>query len=153
MKLNWIFKKFDELTPHELYKIIWLRNEVFVVEQNCVYQDADHKDPKSWHLMGMNDQNELMAYCRILPPGLSYVEPSIGRVLTNPAVRKEGAGKILMQNGIEKCFELFGPVNIKIGAQLYLLKFYSSLGFEKSGEIYLEDGIEHIEMIRFYKNN
>jgi ElaA protein len=153
MKLNWIFKRFDELTPYELYKIIWLRNEVFVVEQNCVYQDADHKDPKSWHLMGMNDQNELMAYCRILPPGLSYVEPSIGRVLTNPAVRKEGAGKILMQNGIEKCFELFGPVNIKIGAQLYLLKFYSSLGFEKSGEIYLEDGIEHIEMIRFYKNN
>lgn len=153
MKLNWIFKKFDELTPHELYKIMWLRNEVFVVEQNCVYQDADYKDEKSWHLMGMNNQQELMAYCRILPPGLSYVEPSIGRVVTNPIVRREGAGKILMQHGIEKCFELFGPLDIKIGAQLYLLKFYSSLGFEKTGDLYLEDGIEHIEMTRFYKNN
>ncbi len=153
MKLKWVFKKFDELTPHELYAIIWLRNEVFVVEQNCVFQDADHKDEQSWHLMGWGDDEQLMAYCRILPPGLSYREPSIGRVVTNKAVRKEGAGKELMQNAIAYCGELFEGRDIKIGAQIYLVKFYTSLGFEQTGTIYLEDGIEHTEMIRFFKND
>lgn len=152
MKLNWHLKKFEELTPHELYTIMWLRNEVFVVEQNCVYQDADYKDQKSWHLMGLDDDKHLMAYSRILPPGLAYIQPSIGRVVTNPAARKEGAGRELMKTAIEYCSKLFGGQDIKIGAQLYLLKFYSSLGFEKTGEVYLEDGIEHVEMIRFFKN-
>jgi len=152
MKLNWVLKTFDELTPHELYTIMWLRNEVFVVEQNCVFQDADNKDQQSWHLMGLADDKQLMAYSRILPPGLAYVQPSIGRVVTNPAARKEGAGRELMKTAIEYCCKLFGEQDIKIGAQLYLLKFYSSLGFERTGEIYLEDGIEHVEMIRFFKN-
>lgn len=152
MKLNWELNKFDELTVHELYKIIWLRNEVFVVEQNCVYQDADFKDQKGWHLMGLSNDQTLMAYCRILPPGVSYKEPSIGRVVTNPAVRKEGSGKQLMQHAIDFCKQLFGNSDIKIGAQVYLLKFYTSLGFQQSGDKYLEDGIEHIEMIRFFKN-
>jgi ElaA protein len=150
IKLIWSIKKFDLLTPQELYNIMWLRNEVFVVEQNCVFQDADHKDEKSWHLMGCNEDKQLMAYCRLLPPGLSYEQPSIGRVVTNPDVRKEGAGRELMKKAIEQCSELFGEKDIKIGAQLYLLKFYSSLGFEQSGEVYLEDGIEHVEMIRFF---
>ncbi len=152
MKLNWAIKKFDELTPHELYTIMWLRNEVFVVEQNCVFQDADFKDQQSWHLMGWADDKQLMAYSRILPQGLAYVQPSIGRVVTNPAARKEGAGRELMNTAIAHCCKLFGEQDIKIGAQLYLLKFYSSLGFERSGEVYLEDGIEHVEMIRFFKN-
>ncbi len=152
MKLNWNLKKFDELTPHELYAIVWLRNEVFVVEQNCVFQDADNKDQQSWHLMGWNENQQLMAYSRILPPGLAYIQPSIGRVVTNPAVRKEGAGRELMKTAISHCYELFGGHDIKIGAQLYLLKFYSSLGFQQTGMVYLEDGIEHVEMIRFFKS-
>jgi ElaA protein len=153
MKLNWTIKKFDELTPHELYTIMWLRNEVFVVEQNCVFQDADFKDQKGWHLMGLNEEEKLIAYVRLLPRGVSYDnEPSIGRVVTNPDARGTGAGKELMQEAIKQCGLLFGETDIKIGAQLYLLKFYSSLGFEMSGDVYLEDGIEHVEMIRFFKN-
>ncbi len=151
-QLNWQLKKFEELTPYELYEILWLRNEVFVVEQNCVFQDADMKDQQSWHLLGRGDDNQLMAYSRILPPGLAYIQPSIGRVVTNPAARKEGAGRELMKTALEYCNKLFGMQDIKIGAQLYLLKFYSSLGFERTGDVYLEDGIEHIEMIRFSKN-
>ncbi len=152
MKLNWILKKFEALTPYELYDIMWLRNEVFVVEQNCVYQDADYKDQKGWHYMGVDEEGKLMAYVRLLPPGVSYEEPSIGRVLTNPAARGTGAGRLLMQHAIEQCKQLFGDVPIKIGAQYYLLKFYSSLGFVQTSEIYLEDDIEHIEMIRNIQN-
>lgn len=153
MKLNWIVKKFEALTPYELYNIMWLRNEVFVVEQNCVYQDADYKDQKGWHLMGVDEEGKLMAYVRLLPVGVSYKkEPSIGRVVTNPAARGTGVGRELMQIAIQQCEELFGKTDIKIGAQYYLYKFYSSLGFEQASDIYLEDGIEHIEMIRFFKN-
>lgn len=147
LQLNWQLKKFAELTPYELYEIIWLRNEVFVVEQNCVFQDADYKDQKSWHLMGINEEGKLIAYCRILPAGVSYNSASIGRVVTSPAARKTGAGKLLMEKAILICAELFGKTEIKIGAQYYLKNFYSSFGFEQTSEIYLEDGIEHIEMI------
>lgn len=152
MKLNWILKKFEALTPYELYDIMWLRNEVFVVEQNCVYQDADYKDQKGWHYMGVDEEGKLMSYVRLLPPGISYDEPSIGRVLTNPSARGTGVGRFLMQQAIEQCKALFGDVPIKIGAQFYLLKFYSSLGFVQTSEIYLEDNIEHIEMIRNIQN-
>nr|WP_294903814.1 GNAT family N-acetyltransferase [uncultured Lacibacter sp.] len=152
MQLNWTLKKFTDLTSYELYDIIWLRNEVFVVEQNCVYQDADYKDLKGWHLMGRNEEGILVAYVRLLPPGVSYAEPSIGRVVTNPVERGKGAGRVLMIEAIKRCELLFGKKNIKIGAQYYLLKFYSSLGFEQTSEIYLEDDIEHIEMIRNCEN-
>jgi ElaA protein len=152
MKLNWILKKFEALTPYELYDIMWLRNEVFVVEQNCVYQDADYKDQKGWHYMGVDEEGKLMAYVRLLPPGVSYEEPSIGRVLTNPAARGTGVGRVLMQQAIEQCKALFGDLPIKIGAQYYLLQFYSSLGFVQTSAIYLEDNIEHIEMIRNIQN-
>ena len=152
MKLNWIVKKFDALTPYELYNIMWLRNEVFVVEQNCVYQDADYKDQKGWHLMGVDEHGKLMAYVRLLPPGVSYKEPSIGRVVTNPVARGKGAGRELMHEAIHQCGQLFGKLDIKIGAQFYLVDFYSSLGFKQTSEIYLEDNIEHIEMIRNSEN-
>ncbi|NCU05759.1 MAG: GNAT family N-acetyltransferase [Chitinophagaceae bacterium] len=152
MQLHWTLKKFADLTSYELYDIIWLRNEVFVVEQNCVYQDADYKDLKGWHLMGRNEQGILAAYVRLLPPGVSYAEPSIGRVVTNPVARGKGMGRILMTEAMKQCELLFGKKNIKIGAQYYLLKFYSSLGFEQTSEIYLEDDIEHIEMIRNCEN-
>lgn len=147
MSITWILKKFQELTPDQLYSILQLRNEVFVVEQNCVFQDADDKDQPSCHLMGYMN-NKLVAYTRLVPPGIAYEEPSIGRVVTSPVVRGTGTGRELMLQSITRTQELFGKQPIRIGAQLYLKKFYESLGFEQVSEIYLEDGIEHIYMIR-----
>jgi ElaA protein len=144
--ITWTIKSFDELTPAELYSILQLRNEVFVVEQNCVFQDADNKDQTAVHLMGMIE-DKLIAYTRILPPGLTYQHPSIGRVATSPAARNSGFGRELMERSITETRHLFGPLPIQIGAQFYLKKFYESLGFRQSSEIYLEDGIEHIEML------
>lgn len=145
MKLTWVFKIFDELLAAELYAIMQLRNEVFVVEQNCVYQDADGKDQASWHLTGWDGEN-LAAYTRIIPPGISYEEASIGRVVTSPRYRGTGAGRELMKQSISKVFSQFNCTEIKIGAQLYLTRFYQSLGFSQTGPEYLEDGIPHIEM-------
>ncbi|MBX9782088.1 MAG: GNAT family N-acetyltransferase [Chitinophagaceae bacterium] len=151
MQLNWTTKKFDNLTPHELYAIMQLRNEVFVLEQNCIYQDADGKDLHAWHYMGWNEYGQLMAYTRLLPEGVSYDVPSIGRVVTHADVRRLGAGKELMSKSIETCYHLFGASDIKIGAQLYLKSFYESFGFMQTGNVYLEDGIEHIEMLLKFK--
>ena len=148
MLLNWKCVFFDDLSSKDLYRILQLRSEVFVLEQQCLYQDIDNKDLQSWHLMGSNDEGDLVAYVRLLPPGLSYVEPSVGRVVTSPVVRRTGAGKELMSKALSKCDELFGNKTIKIGAQLYLKKFYESFGFVVSGSVYLEDGIEHIEMTK-----
>jgi ElaA protein len=145
MNLNWIFKKFNELSAAELYSIMQLRNEVFVVEQNCVYQDADDKDQKSMHLCGW-DEKKLVAYTRIIPQGISYTEASIGRVVTSPACRKTGAGRQLMKESISRCFSEFNCTTIKIGAQVYLTAFYQSLGFVQCSGGYIEDGIPHIEM-------
>ena len=147
MQLHWLLKRFDELTPYQLYAILQLRNEVFVVEQNCVFQDADDKDQNSYHLMGFLD-NKLVAYTRLVPAGETYEQASIGRVVTSPAVRRGGAGKLLMQQSIDSLYSLFGKVPIKIGAQLYLQRFYESFGFERISDIYLEDGIEHIYMLK-----
>ena len=143
--MKWVLKKFEELTPQELYNILQLRNEVFAVEQNCVYPDMDNKDQPSWHLMCLlNDK--LVAYTRLLPPGIAYSDPSIGRVVTSSSIRKTGTGRELMLRSIECCEKLFGKQPITIGAQFYLKSFYESLGFVKISEIYLEDGIEHITM-------
>lgn len=146
MQLNWIYLKFDDLNIEQLYSILQLRNEVFILEQNCVYQDMDNNDQASWHLMGY-DKNKLAAYCRIIPPGITFAEASIGRVLTAPQYRKAGLGRILMQTAITKTFEQFLVSKITIGAQLYLQKFYASLGFIPVSDVYLEDGIEHVEMM------
>ena len=143
----WTLKKFDELSIHELYAILQLRNEVFIIEQNCIYPDLDNKDQSSWHLMCLN-HDKLIAYTRILPPGISYPHPSIGRVVTAATVRKSGLGRELMLRSIDSCEKLFGILPISLGAQLYLKTFYESLGFKIAGEVYLEDGIEHIKMIR-----
>lgn len=147
MDIKWVCKTFNDLSPEELYSILQLRSEVFVVEQNCVYQDMDDKDQQSYHFMGFID-NKLVAFTRLMPPGLSYAEMSIGRVVTSPSVRGKNIGRLLMQQSITKVHELFGESAIKIGAQLYLKSFYESLGFIKCSELYLEDGIEHIKMIR-----
>jgi len=146
MQLNWILKKFDQLSLAELYAIMQLRNEVFVVEQNCVYQDADNKDHKSHHFMGW-EGSTLVAYTRLLPQGVSYTEASIGRVLSAPKYRGLGVGKELMQRSIDNTYKLFNCNTIKIGAQLYLKKFYESLGFVQCSSEYLEDNIPHIEML------
>ncbi|MES2331022.1 MAG: GNAT family N-acetyltransferase [Bacteroidota bacterium] len=140
-------KFFDELSPHELYAIMRLRSEVFVVEQNCVYLDADNKDLACHHLLFWDD-TKLVAYARLLPKGLAYEQMSIGRVVSSPAYRGAGAGTLLIDRAIKTCREIFGDGPIHIGAQLYLKKFYSSFGFEQTSDIYLEDGIEHIEMIK-----
>ena len=145
--MNWTLKKFEALTPYELYAILRLRTEVFVVEQNCVFQDMDNKDQLAYHLMGW-ENNKLIAYTRLIPPHLSYEEPSIGRVVTSASARGSGIGRKLMEKSIEEVIRLYGKTPIKLGAQLYLKKFYESLGFIQSGDIYDEDGIDHIEMIR-----
>ena len=145
MQLQWIEKKFTDLTPYQLYAILQLRNEVFVVEQNCVFQDADDKDQDSHHLMGFLN-NKLVAYTRLVPPGVIYPEMSIGRVTTAGTVRRMGAGKELMNQSIDYCYRLFDKGPIKIGAQLYLKNFYRSFGFQQISDVYLEDGIEHIYM-------
>ena len=139
-------KSFAELSNYELYNILKLRNEVFVVEQNCVYQDADNKDLKGDHLM-IKGEDGLLAYARILPPGVSYKEVSIGRVVSHPNVRRLGVGRELMKKALEFILEKYGPCQVRISAQTYLRAFYSSFGFEAVGEVYLEDGIEHVEML------
>jgi ElaA protein len=145
--ISWQVKTFDSLTPHELYAILRLRSEVFVVEQNCVFQDMDNKDQNCYHLMGWKN-GILIAYTRLVPPGISYNEASIGRVVTSSVARGSGAGKLLMQKSIEELEKLCGKGIIKIGAQLYLKKFYESFGFKQTGDVYDEDGIDHIHMIR-----
>lgn len=147
MEFKKVCKPFQELVPEELYAIIRLRIEVFVVEQQCIFQDLDDKDQQCYHLMFYKGDS-LEAYSRLLPAGLAYPEMSIGRVITSARVRGTGAGKQLMEESIALCYNYFGQGPIKIGAQLYAKKFYEQVGFLQSGPMYFEDGIEHITMTR-----
>ena len=146
-KIAWTLKPFQELTPAELYDILRLRSEVFVVEQQCIFLDMDNKDQDCHHLQGRID-GELVVSVRIVPPGLSYDEPAIGRVVGSPRFRGIGAGKALMQKAIAETIRLYGNQPIKIGAQLYLKKFYEEQGFVQCSDTYMEDEIPHIKMIR-----
>lgn len=145
--MEWSLKRFEELTLDELYAILQLRSRVFIVEQNCIYNDVDGKDQLAWHLMATEESN-LIAYTRILPPGVVYSDPAIGRVVTSPLKRSAGLGRELMNRSIEHCENLFGTTSITLSAQAYLKKFYESLGFLTVGDEYLDDGIPHIEMTR-----
>ena len=147
MEFTELCKPFDALTPEELYAILRLRSEIFVVEQNCVFLDQDNKDQSCQHLM-LYHQKELMAYARIVPPGLSFPEPSIGRIVSSNAARGKGFGKQLLRLAIDNCIRLHGHQAIQIGAQLYLQNFYESFGFVKVTDVYDEDGIDHIDMVR-----
>lgn len=139
-------KKFDELSTHQLYALLALRSEVFVVEQDCVYQDLDGKDKKAHHIMGFNSKGELVAYTRIFSSGDYFDNASIGRVVVAPNQRKHGYGKIIMQKSMDYLVDEHLEKSITISAQVYLLKFYNELGFRESGEQYLEDGIPHVKM-------
>ncbi|MCS7037635.1 MAG: GNAT family N-acetyltransferase [Saprospiraceae bacterium] len=141
-------RPFAALTVYELYDIMALRQEVFVVEQNCAYLDADGKDLEAWHVMGRDAQERLAAYTRLLPLGVSYEGyASIGRVVSAPFARRAGLGRLIMEHSLAWCVRLFGPVPLKISAQTYLLGFYESFGFRSTGEEYLEDGIPHTAMV------
>ena len=145
-KLNIYIRSYNELNKRELFDIYFLRQEVFIVEQNCVYQDIDQKDQYSYHLIAYYE-DVLVAYLRILPPGISYDEPSIGRVLTKISYRGRGFATKIMLCAIQKVKDVYKHSNIRISAQEYLIPFYTSLNFESVGEVYLEDDIPHIEMM------
>ena len=143
---------FNKLSLDQLYAVMRLRQEVFVVEQDCPYLDADGKDQESEHLM-IFEKGELVAYTRLVPPGISYINySSIGRVVNSKKFRGEGLGKKLMEQSIQECLRLFPNHPIKISAQCYLEKFYKELGFKDLGSRYDEDGIPHMGMI-FNKAN
>lgn len=143
-----VHKSFADLTKEELYEIMALRQEVFVVEQDCPYLDADGKDYHCSHLMGLSTDETIVAYTRIVPPGVSYENySSIGRVVVKPSARGKGCGQELMQHSIEQTYKMFPEHDIKISAQVYLTKFYEDLGFVGVGEPYLEDDIPHLGMI------
>ena len=140
-------KKFQELTASQLYDILQLRSEVFVVEQDCVYQDLDGKDQNALHIIGYKE-NEVVAYTRVFKSGDYFKEASIGRVVVKSSERKFGYGVDIMKASIAAVEEYFKERTIHLSAQCYLIKFYNSLGFKEVGEEYLEDGIPHIGMTR-----
>ena len=139
---------FDRLSGREVHDVLQLRSRVFVVEQNCVFLEVDGLDLKSWHVLGRDESGVLVATARLVPPGLKYEEPAIGRVVTAPEVRRSGAGRALMVSSIAQTQRLWPGQTIRLGAQRYLEKFYGSFGFVPVGEPYDEDGIAHIEMLR-----
>ncbi|MDT0606288.1 GNAT family N-acetyltransferase [Croceitalea rosinachiae] len=140
-------KTFDKLTTKELYGILQLRSEVFVVEQNCVYQDVDNKDYKAIHLIGQK-ANQVVAYTRVFKPGDYFEKTAIGRVVVKASERKYGYGKIIMQATLDYIEQDLKETQIELSAQTYLIKFYNSLGFLEEGIEYLEDDIPHIKMVK-----
>lgn len=143
--MNWKIKKFQELNKDEIYEILKTRNEVFVIEQRCFYQECDGKDKNAYHLFA-EENGKIIAYLRILEKGASYAEISIGRVLVSRDYRQKGLAKQMMLKAIEFIENELKEQSIRISAQEYLIDFYKSLGFEKVSDLYLEDGIPHLEM-------
>ena len=146
--LQWRCQPFAALSVIELYQILHWRQQVFVVEQRCAYLDADGLDPECLHLSLCNQQGELLAYARLLPPGLNGAEPAIGRVLVVPHYRRQQLARALMQRALQEITQRFGPLPVCLSAQVYLRDFYASLGFVAQGEVYDEDGIAHQHMRR-----
>lgn len=144
--LTFTTKTFDELTTHELYKILQLRSEVFVVEQNCIYQDIDEKDTKALHLLGFFGTT-LVAYARLFKPNDYFENASIGRVLIKQSFRSKKLGYLLMNQAIAEVLKNYNETSIEISAQEHLKKFYENVGFLQTSESYLEDDIPHIRMV------
>lgn len=147
MNIIWNFKTFEELTTTELYEILQLRAEVFVVEQDCPYNDIDGKDMKCGHLWAVLD-DKVIAFTRIVPQGISYKEASIGRVATHKDYRHLKLGHQLMSHSLEIIENVYGTSSVRISAQSYLKNFYEKCGFQQVSEEYLEDDIPHIEMLK-----
>ncbi|THK42577.1 GNAT family N-acetyltransferase [Methylophaga sp. SB9B] len=147
MKLEFKWSRLESFTALELYEIIKARESVFVVEQNCPYQETDDLDPHAWHLSALVN-GELAAYARVVDPGMKNNQPSIGRVMTLKNFRGQKIGRALMEEAIKFTEQKYPENDIKISAQVYLQKFYESLGFYSFGEPYDEDGISHIDMIK-----
>lgn len=145
--MNFTVKTFQELTTSELYELLQLRSEVFVVEQDCVYQDIDGKDQKALHVIGVKE-GKIIAYTRLFNSGEYFDTPSIGRVIVKETERKYGYGHDLIKVSIKAIVDNYHETTITISAQTYLQKFYESHGFKQIGEGYLEDGIPHIRMVR-----
>ena len=158
-EIRWQWTRFDELRPRELYALLRARGEVFIIEQRCAFLDTDGIDLHAWHLIGWVSPHQdaqrpagttdvLAAYLRLIEPGRVFAEPSIGRVLTVAPFRRVGLGRPLMNEGLRKACELFPGQAVRIGAQSHLERFYQSLGFGTVSEPYMEDGIEHVHMLR-----
>lgn len=145
--LHWNLVPFSELTVQELYDLLALRQLVFCVEQKCPYLDCDGKDQESLHLLGSEASGRLVAYARLVPAGVTFDEPSIGRVVNHPDVRRSGVGKELMREAVVRVLTAFGARPVRIGAQLYLKRFYEELGFAVASPTYDEDGIPHVQML------
>lgn len=143
--IAWRYEPFDRLTPAELYAILAVRQRVFVVEQTCAYLDADGHDAASHHLW--TGDGAVQAYLRVVPPGEKFAEPSLGRIVTAPEVRRAGLGRPLVREGLARARAAYGQVPVRIGAQAYLMRFYGELGFVRASDDYLEDGIPHLEML------
>jgi len=139
-------KRFEALSSQEVYQLLQLRSEVFVVEQNCVYQDIDGKDMKAWHVLG-KDKGIIIAYLRLFEPGDYFDTTSIGRVVVSKGSRKRGYAKQLMEVAMEYAHQQLNQKTITLSAQTYLTQFYEELGFNSVGDGYLEDGIPHIKMV------
>jgi ElaA protein len=150
IQIEWETKPFSRLSTDELYEILKLRVNVFVVEQTCPYHELDGKDrhPETLHLFGRSKDLTLVAYLRILPPGLSFEEAAIGRVVVAKKSRGQGISGWMLKNAMDRIKRTWPGVDIKIGAQVYLTKFYESLGFQSVSEAFLEDGIPHIDMLK-----
>jgi ElaA protein len=144
--IHWSVKKFDDLSALELYKILKLRIEVFMIEQACLYPECDDKDLMAFHLTGY-EEDQLVAYLRILPEGTSFKEASLGRVIVNNQYRQKGVGNLLLEQGLTKGKEILGVNSFRISAQNHLRDFYAQFGFQPCSEVYLEDNIPHVEML------
>lgn len=146
--LQWTWSRFGELGVQNLYDVLALRSLVFVVEQDCPYQDPDGLDAASWHLLGRDGSGHLVAYLRVVDAGAKYDEPSIGRVVTAPEARGTGLGRVLFAEGLARCLAAWPGRGVRINAQAHLKRFYAGFGFVREGEPYLEDNIPHLQMAR-----
>jgi ElaA protein len=158
-EIRWQWTRFDDLEPRHLYALLRARTEVFIIEQHCAFLDTDGVDLDAWHLLGWiapqrtadgveSPPAALAAYLRLIEPGRVFDEPSIGRVLTVEPFRRIGLGRPLMKQGLRKAAEIYPGQPVRIGAQIRLERFYQSLGFHTVSEMYIEDGIEHVQMLR-----
>jgi ElaA protein len=148
--LRWQWARLGDLSARDVYEALSLRSRVFVVEQNCVYQDADGRDADAWHLLGWRasgGEERLIAYARVFEAGVRYAEMSIGRIVSAPEVRGTGVGRLIVEEAMRLCRAKWPGQPIRIAAQRRLERFYEGFGFTAAGEAYMEDGIKHIDML------